>query len=435
MQIIQTALFLALPCGACVLNQPQSTTDVALDTGSETTQISGPDASSGSSSGSTSSGSTSSGADESGSSGSTSGGQAPCGNGMIDPGEDCDGDPGKTCSAVPDTDYNGGQLGCTADCRFDTIACERCEAPRPLKPCDMNSQDPFNAIELDCDLNADPSWDETNSVPLSARDFPDGDPTAFRVWNTYGNSKPWTPRAGSRALIVSTGTLAPVDAQGALSMGPGHMNPGVDNANPNDTDALYGITSKPGGAYPFDRCDGEGDCSNSLQEQWNADKKAVDVFYLEFQTIVPAGTHGYELDLAFFTAHYPVFKDFPKSNDVAIIWSQSELYVGPINYLHNGDQVRSMSLTALVAADLIKYDGGKDPEMSGTGFDGKDTPGGATPWLTAAGPALPGESITIAISIFDTNDFLYDSAMLVDNFRWSCAGCDLKTDCGLRLTE
>jgi hypothetical protein len=159
------------------------------------------------------------------------------------------------------------------------------------------------------------------------------------------------------------------------------------------------------------------------------------VFYLEFQTVVPAGTHGYELDLAFFTAHYPIYNDVPAYNDVALVWSQSELYVGSITYLRDGDQYMPMSLPALVDAELIVYDGGTSTEMFGTGFHGKDTPGGATPWLTAAGPALPGESLTLAIAIFDINDSYLDSAMLVDNFRWSCAGCELAVDCGLRLQQ
>lgn len=442
MRTIRTTLLLSLPCGACVLNQPESTTDIALDTGSETTQVSADDSSSSSaaddsSSSSSADASSSSGAVDSASDDSSSGAPDLCGNGILDPGEDCDGEAGKKSCVDQGPDFNGGELGCTADCHYDTGPCERCEAPT-LEPCDADNSDPFNAIELDCDLNR--GWTPKNSVPLSKRNILDNvDPTSFRVWNTYGNSKPWTPRAGERALIISTSSLAPVDNKGALNMGPGHMNPGADNTNPTFNGGVpidYLISAQPGGTAPFEHCDGMGDCSNTTQDQWEFDQKVVDFFYLDFQTVVPAGTHGYELDVAFFTAHYPVYQNEPKYNDVALVWSQSELYVGSITYFRDKQQnLAPMSLPALADADLIVYDGGTSTEMLGTGFHGKDTPGGATPWLTAAGPALPGESLTLAMVVFDANDSYLDSAMLVDNFRWSCAGCELGVDCGLRLQQ
>lgn len=55
-----------------------------------------------------------------------SGGQcvedSPCGNGSIDPGEQCEGNDlgGATCSSI---DFDGGELGCKADCTFNTSGC------------------------------------------------------------------------------------------------------------------------------------------------------------------------------------------------------------------------------------------------------------------------------------------------------------------------
>lgn len=49
-----------------------------------------------------------------------------CGNGVVDEGEDCDGDDlgGATCATMEG--FDGGTLGCTDDCTFDTSACMSC---------------------------------------------------------------------------------------------------------------------------------------------------------------------------------------------------------------------------------------------------------------------------------------------------------------------
>ena len=50
-----------------------------------------------------------------------------CGNGVIDPGEDCDiGAPGGTCDAATGGAAKFGSVGCRADCTFDTSACSAC---------------------------------------------------------------------------------------------------------------------------------------------------------------------------------------------------------------------------------------------------------------------------------------------------------------------
>lgn len=431
-------VLLCLPCGACVLQEPAGTTDINLDTGSETTQISGADSSSGDASGST----TTSSAEASGSSSgaqasdadSSSGAPDLCGNGELDPGELCDGDLNpKNCIDL-DPEYNGGAAMCGPDCQWDLSLCVRCEAPT-LVPCDADNDDPFNAIELDCDLNR--GWDRGNSVSLSARNLESSDPTAFRVVSRYGNHlSAFTPRAGERALLISTSSLPPVDPKtGVLTLDPGSMSPGVNNGNPDSNTGLPDgvlVNAAPGGTPAFNQCAPAKDCSNTLANQWDNASNLYDLFYVEFETIVPTGTHGYELDLAFFTAHYPAYNQ-ADHNDVFVLWSQSERYVGNITYLRDGDKVEPMRLPELVAAGWLTLDGTKAPELAGTGFHGQDQPGGGTPWLTVAGPADPGESLTLALAAFDLNEAILDSALLVDNFRWSCDGCDLNVDCGLRL--
>ncbi len=55
--------------------------------------------------------------------------------------------------------------------------------------------------------------------------------------------------------------------------------------------------------------------------------------------------------------------------------------------------------------------------LVGTGMD--QVNGGATEWLTTDAPVVPGETMTIEFVIFDVTDHIYDSLVLLDNFRWS----------------
>lgn len=81
-----------------------------------------------------------------------------CGNGAIDPGEQCD-DPdygGATCVTLG---YDGGTLGCTGGCLFDTSECfiiecgdDLCQAPEDCDTCpaDCDSKTTGNPNERFC---------------------------------------------------------------------------------------------------------------------------------------------------------------------------------------------------------------------------------------------------------------------------------------------
>lgn len=446
--------FTAAGCLSSDVDEP-STTDVALATGSSGETTDAADPSSGGEPGTTSadappgtdSSSSSGSGDEPDPASSSSGEPELCGNGAIDPGEDCDGDAlvFASCSEL-DAVYTGGALVCGADCRLDTSACEQCEAPQ-LAPCDAASDDIFHAIELGCDTVEGFTGGSVHLEPPSemvAKMIGALDPVSYRVLRRFGaHADAWTPRAGDRALLISTGKLPQLDAAGVLIAPPGSAQAGGGNGNPDYKHGLpqgqIVIDPSDGGAQPFTDCQSGLDCSNTLQGQWEHTPRAHDFFYLELQTVVPPGTRGYALDLAFFSSHYPEY-NHNDYNDMVVLWSQSEAHVGNVAYVRSqsGDDVDygPMTLGELLDADYMDYAGAADPELAGTGYDGApDQQGGATQWLTAAGPAQPGETITLALAVFDLDDQVRDSALLVDNFRWSCGGCELADSCGLRPAD
>jgi len=53
-------------------------------------------------------------------------------------------------------------------------------------------------------------------------------------------------------------------------------------------------------------------------------------------------------------------------------------------------------------------------ELQETGFDNH----GGTGWLVTRGNVVPGEVITLRLAIWDLGDYVLDSMVLIDNFRW-----------------
>lgn len=57
-------------------------------------------------------------------------------------------------------------------------------------------------------------------------------------------------------------------------------------------------------------------------------------------------------------------------------------------------------------------------ELAGTGMEVGNT-GGGTQWLETTAPIVPGETITLELSVFDVSDNILDSLALLDAFEWS----------------
>ncbi|MBX5480906.1 MAG: putative metal-binding motif-containing protein [Myxococcaceae bacterium] len=67
-------------------------------------------------------------------------------------------------------------------------------------------------------------------------------------------------------------------------------------------------------------------------------------------------------------------------------------------------------------------------QLAQTGYDEPDgvrgLVGGATGWLTTRAPVKPGETVTLRFIILDEGDAKYDSAVLLDNFKWELQAVD-----------
>lgn len=321
----------------------------------------------------------------------------------------------------------------------DTGDAPVCMAPMGHTVCDADT-DPFHAIGLDC-------GGDDQATPILAPTIM-ADATTLVAGSRYGSdgNQHWVPKEGSKLLVLTTGTLDVVADRIEVPLGRTYAadgdNPNGDGDLPPPIDPSSGMAPGPCAA-PYVGCDLVGDCSDSLPPVWDAaGAEAHDLGWLRFDVAVPAGTFGWRVDLAWFSAEYPEAHD-SVGTDAFVWWQTSERFTG------NAATIDGAAMTVAGVGATIASDGfvGNAPELAGTGYESVEvaaceTPwvdyaagdcpnGGSTPWLTLFGPAHPGETMTMVIALFDAGDAHTDTAVVLDNWRWDCDGCTPGTTCGV----
>lgn len=333
--------------------------------------------------------------------------------------------------------------GVDCDDADPTFADCTCLAPTEYLLCDglpgAPTADAFAAMGLGC--SADPS----ESMVLTASSFAAAAGT-WRVIHQLGTavdpSDPtrgyWSPRpdagnpdaghnAGNNLLMLSTGAIGVPDGSGVLVEPAASQELGGDTPNPDflpyPAPIVEAVGSAMGaGGTPFLDCDGVNDCSDTLQPLALTMLGLNDQVYLEFDIVVPDGVDGFRFDFAYLSSEYPTYvgTDF---NDIFVAWVDGQLFTGNIAVTNDGTPFTITELAAAGEMTIV----GPDPRLVGTGFEGN----GATGWRSVLAPVVPGETITVGFFLADVADQFLNTAVLIDNFRWDCAGCVGVGDCGL----
>jgi hypothetical protein len=291
-----------------------------------------------------------------------------------------------------------------------------CEAPGELISCDADTDDPFQAIGLGCEGGAN------QVIPISNTTFSSADAGAWAIASQLGtyidpntNEPLFSAREGDSMLVISTGHLNPPNGQGVITMVDADVYDA--NSNPDFAQLPAPMTIDEGsnngnGGTPFVNCDGVGDCSDTILDQWNfGDGEANDMLWFQFETVVPGGTNGWSVEFAYFSVEFPEWVD-DIFNDIFLVWSDSETYTGNLCFVN--DQPCTVTALWPVAYQQNAL------ELAGTGFQQQ---GGGTGWYTMNGSAAPGETLQLTTAIFDMGDTAYDTVVLLDNWRWDCEGC------------
>ncbi len=136
---------------------------------------------------------------------------------------------------------------------------------------------------------------------------------------------------------------------------------------------------------------------------------------LTLELTVPEGMHSIEFDWYFMSREYPYYvgSDY---NDRFTVIQEGQLYEGNIVF-DNEENVVDVNNAMFTVTDALSLDGTGFWRVSGVSQSGYD--GGGTGWITTRSPVEPGETISLRFDVHDVADGIYDSGVLVDNFRWS----------------
>ena len=293
-------------------------------------------------------------------------------------------------------------------------------SPPITPPCDQTTEDPWLAIGIGCPHDAD--FHEAFT----------GDPRSLYVQRgALGSAGVFTPREGERMVILSTGIADQIPLTPAELLAADPNCPAAE-ACPNtvlSTDVLPVLPEPLDVRRVHDERDcvedptlvGEGDCSNTLWEEWSAGSGARDYAELRIRVVVPDHTNGFKYDFAFLSSEYPLWFNHESTwNDMYVAWLESEAWTGNVSFDGAGSpiSINSVLLDYLDAPSIDCPDPCQAPELADFAMEGH----AATDWLTTTAPVQAGESIVLVFALFDLTDGQYDSVILLDNFEWTCDG-------------
>lgn len=295
------------------------------------------------------------------------------------------------------------------------------------KPCDHLSDDLLHAFGMNC----------PGAEPQVSAKF-NGHKDSRGVIRTLGKTGAFSPREGKKYLVLGTGPVKEVNRQipseNETTTRITYCNKDLNGINVPERPLPPPIKVNDVGRKNCKEDPslvGKGDCSNTIQRQWEMAKKklkgfkgARDYTELRVKAKVPSWANSFSYRFAFLTIEYPVFY---KSgfNDFFVAWLESKSWTGNISFDESANPI-SLNAGFLDFKDATKGcardpdcpvpDGCDAPELHGTCFQSH----AGTKWLKTKVGVTPGEEIELVFAIFDLGDAKLDSYVLLDGFQWHC---------------
>lgn len=355
--------------------------------------------------------------------------------------DNCD---GKVDLGAPGVDYDQDGTTWPEDCNDD----EALVGPAAIEVAD-------DQVDNDCDGMTDEAVDDCEGgiTGTTARDFV----RSIGLCGSYITRTQWVKGyASTRAIRSTLGDEFPAVAGTKMI----HMSTGIAK----DDKDVEGVTVQPGTerglTYPHPLW-APPKCGNAGQAPL-----AQDVNELIITMKVPQNAKSFSYQFNFFSAEYPEFI-CTEFNDrfIAILkstaldptklpggaapncvsaQSPAECNISfdsmgePVTInngffgvcrSYSGPNANGSNITTTCAP-------GTEGQLVNTGYDKPDTNpkyglvGGATGWLTTTAPVTPGETIDLRFIILDEGDAKYDSAVLIDNFKWEVEAVEAPSTSG-----
>ena len=207
---------------------------------------------------------------------------------------------------------------------------------------------------------------------------------AIRAMERLGQSTRLVPQEGYRFLVLSSGPI---------------WNPSPGGS---------GELSSRGRKDPIPEYMGQVKIRAAKNAQ-NAQKQVFDLHQIKLQLKAPHNARSFSFDFNFLSAEYPDYVN-QEFNDsfYAILEAPST----------NGGRTTNIAFDADNASIEVDNNYFQKPfhpiPNTGTGFDYH----GSTGWLRTSWPIKGGEAFTLTFSIHDEGDAIYDSLVVLDNFRF-----------------
>lgn len=385
-------------------------------------------------------------------------GWGPCDGQVIPVSEICANSIDEDCDGILDnaTDYDGdGWSSCNGDC-CDTLA--ECGSPKLVNPgafefigdgvdndCDPTSDDmvappPCSAGSKFTDVTGD---DVAMAMDLCQFTAP-APPLPQKKWGVIsvqqllsnGNAPGATALANMQdfqtAIMTEYGTGGVFPSKGATMAGisSGRMRDQADAGyvNPNGGTG-FGSSSQPPAAY-LAAHGGSLPASAGCSGNCPAGSGANDSVNLKFTIRTPTNAQSFSYKFRFFSAEYWTYS-CSSFNDFYLALLQTGAQGIPMDKnvsfdgLGNPVSVNNGFFDICVPKGCYTCPQGSGA-LAGTGMQLSNT-GGATVWLTTDAPIVPGETMILELMLFDVQDSILDSNVLLDSFVWNASPASVGT--------
>ena len=140
------------------------------------------------------------------------------------------------------------------------------------------------------------------------------------------------------------------------------------------------------------------------------DKTEFDTSYLTIQATAPVNAKGLRFDFLFLSAEYPEFiKKNYNDTFYAVVSTTSLSQTQNVSFDKSGQPLT-------VNNSWFENPNSPTQSLVGTGFG---QVGSSSGWLTTLVPVKPNAKVLITFWIHDEGDRIYDSAVIIDNLRWT----------------